>query len=510
MDRDNELARARRENDLLRKLLAISDATDVSALIGEALPIAVEATGASIGYLEIQDLSSDSDCAEWWITHGVAKADESALREAVSRGVIAESIATESTLETPSAQLDPRFSERRSVQLGRIEAVLCVPIGNSPAVGALYLQGDEDHGPFDSHARRAAESFAEQISRQVGRILAQARSCDAPDPTQEWRERVDAEPLIGRSRAVATLLQEIVNVSALDVGVLLTGESGTGKSLVARMIHDNSKRKGGPFIDINCGAIPEGLVESELFGAVPGAHSTATRRIIGKVGAADRGTLFLDEVGELHLTAQAKLLHLLQSRQYFPLGSSEPETANIRVVAATNTDLEQLMREGRFRDDLFYRLHVIALRVPSISERSEDIFDLARHFSDLASETHGLPHYSFSPQAADALQHAEWPGNVRQLAHCVEAAVVRAAGSGDRRLEMRHVFPGSGQHEADAADSPTFQEATRNFQAALLARTLAETGWNVRETSKRLDLARSHVYALIRGFGLKRAQGPPQ
>jgi len=504
MDVHVELERARRENQLLTRLLALADATDVGALLKEALPIIVQAAGATIGYLEIHDLGADGDGPDWYIAHGVPAAEMDDLRKVVSRGIIVHAMATEKTIDTPAALLDPRFSERPSVQVGRIEAVLCVPVGAGPACGALYLQGDEEAGPFDGHARRAAETFALQISRQVNRILAQAPSGPVEDPTAIWRARVHANPIVGRSRAVANLLQEIAQVSALDVGVLLTGESGTGKSLVARVIHDNSKRKSEAFVQLNCGAIPEGLVESELFGAVAGAHSTASKRMLGKVAAAERGTLFLDEIAELQPSAQAKLLHLLQSREYFPLGSDRPERANIRVIAATNTDLQERMEEGRFREDLFYRLHVLPVRTPSLAERPEDIDDLARHFASLASETHGLPRFDFSPKAMEALCYAEWPGNIRQLGHCVEAAVVRAVGCGDRRIELRHVFPERASDDGDPDRSPTFQEATRSFQSNLLARTLAETGWNVSETSRRLELARSHVYSLIRAFGIER------
>jgi len=504
MDVHVELERARRENQLLTRLLVLADETDVGALLGEALPIIVEATGATIGYLEIHDLTSDVDGPDWYIAHGVPAASVDDLRRVVSRGIIARAMATEQTIDTPAAVLDPRFAERPSVQIGRIEAVLCVPVGASPASGALYLQGAEGSGAFDGHARRAAETFALQISRQVSRILAQRSGGEREDPTAIWRARVNAGAIIGRSRAIAGLLEEIAQVSALDVGVLLTGESGTGKSLVARVIHENSKRKGEAFVELNCGAIPEGLVESELFGAVAGAHSTANRRMPGKVAAAERGTLFLDEIGDLQPSAQAKLLQLLQSRDYFPLGADRPERANIRVIAATNTDLQERMEEGRFREDLYYRLHVLPVRTPALAERTEDVVELAKHFATLASETHGLPRFELSPKAAEALCHAEWPGNVRQLAHCIEAAVVRAAGSGDRRIELRHVFPERGRQGADPDRTPSFQEATRSFQANLLARTLGETGWNVSETSRRLELARSHVYALIRAFNLER------
>jgi Nif-specific regulatory protein len=233
-------------------------------------------------------------------------------------------------------------------------------------------------------------------------------------------------------------------------------------------------------------------VESELFGALPGAHSTATRRVEGKVASAEGGTLMLDEIGELSLGAQAKLLQLLQSKEYFPLGANKAERADVRVIAATNTDLQQAVGERRFREDHFFRLQVLPIRMPSLAERREDIADLAAAFCLAASSRHGLSRLELSPGALRAAESAEWPGNVRQLENCIQAAVIRAAGEHAERVERQHIFP-----DAPAGREPdtalTFQEATRRFQCDLLRRTLEDTQWNVVETARRLDLARSHI-----------------
>jgi Nif-specific regulatory protein len=271
------------------------------------------------------------------------------------------------------------------------------------------------------------------------------------------------------------------------------------------VIHENSARAAHPIVELNCAALPEGLVESELFGAMPGAHSGATRKIEGKVAAADRGTLFLDEVGDLSAPAQAKVLQLIAAKEYYPLGATRPVHADVRVIAATNVDLERAVAERRFREDLYYRLHVVPLRVPSLDERRDDIALLATHFCEDAIRRHGLPRRSLSPNALRALEAAEWPGNVRQLAHAVEASVVRSANERGTQIEAVHLFPGSARPapvETDGWD--TFQGATRRFQADLLRQALESNGWNVLETARRLDLARSHVYKLISAFGLER------
>src|SRR5581483_361599 len=257
---------------------------------------------------------------------------------------------------------------------------------------------------------------------------------------------------------------------------------------------------GRPFVEVNCGALPEPLFENELFGAMAGAHATADRRREGKVAAAEHGTLFLDEVGDLDIGAQKKLLQFLQSKEYYPLAGTKPIRADVRVIAASNHDLAAAVREHRFREDLFYRLQVVPVRVPSLAERREDIVELAEYFCHSACEHHHLARVTISRGGLRALQTAEWPGNVRQLQHVVEAAVIRAAGDSAQQLERDHLFAAG----ADPATPVTFQEATRRFQASLLRDTLEGSGWNVVEAARRLDLARSHVYKLIRAFGLER------
>jgi Nif-specific regulatory protein len=255
-------------------------------------------------------------------------------------------------------------------------------------------------------------------------------------------------------------------------------------------------------VELNCAAFPDELIESELFGALPGSHSTARERRPGKVAAAEKGTLLLDDVGELSAAAQAKLLQLLQSKTYYPLGANEPVRADVRLIAATNADLDVAVADGRFREDLLYRLRVLPVRVPSLAERRVDVAELARHFSAEACERHGLALPELSAPALRAVESAEWPGNVRQLAHAMEAAAIRANGEGARRIERWHVFPESDPSAEQDAES--FQEATRRFQRDHLRAVLDETGWNVTETARRLDLSRSHLYNLINAFGLRR------
>jgi Nif-specific regulatory protein len=494
-------ARVRRERDLYRRLLDLGCQEELEPFLHEALALIVEATGALRGYLELHD---DRGGPGWSIAHALSEEQLEDVRRAISRGIIAEALATGRTVVTACAQSDPRFTGLESVQASRIEAVLCAPVGAAPPRGVIYLQGPQRPGSFSEDDQRCAEALARHLAPLADRVVARYRATAAADPTARFRAQLRLEAMVGRSAALADLLQQVASVAPLNVTVLLTGDSGTGKSQLARIIHENGPRAGGPFVELSCAALPDTLVESELFGALPGAHSTASRRIEGKVAAADHGTLFLDEIAELSPGAQAKLLQLLHAKEYYPLGATRPVRADVRLIAATNTDLEQAVADRRFREDLFYRIHVLPVRLPTLAERREDIALLAAHFAAEASRRHGLPRLELSPNAIRALEAADWPGNVRQLEHAVEAAVIRAAGEHAAQVEVKHLFSGSPRRGAPEAE--TLQDATRRFQAEFLRQALEANGWNVIETARRLDVARSHVYKLINAFGLERTQ----
>ena len=311
--------------------------------------------------------------------HGCSPEEAGTFRAGISQGVITKTIATRTTVRSVSALDDARFRDRNSVRLNQIQAVLCAPIHAGSYVGVIYLQEREIPGPFTEDDRLRAESFARQIAPFAERLLLRRRLKTGTDPTAPHRQKLRADEVIGCGDAMARVLREVVLAAPINVGVLMTGATGTGKTMVARLLHKNSTRSDGPFIELNCAALPETLLESELFGAMPGAHSTATRRIEGKVAAAERGTLFLDEVGEISLGVQSKLLQLLQDKEYYPLGATKVVRANVRVIAATNVDLKGAVARRTFREDLFYRLNVLSIRMPSLSERPEDIPELVRH-----------------------------------------------------------------------------------------------------------------------------------
>jgi Nif-specific regulatory protein len=487
------------ERDLYRRLLDLGTNEDAESFLREALGLVLQVSAARRGYIELLD---DGEVAAA-IVEGFSDVDMENVRAALSRGVIAQALATGHTIVSASALDDPRFSSLESVKANRIEAVLCAPIGADPPIGVVYIQDRIEPGPFSEDDRKRAELFARHLAPFAERLVLRRRA-RGPDPTRPLRDALDLGALAGRSESLARVLREVAAVTRSKVTVLLTGPSGTGKTRMARIIHQNSPRRDKPFVEVNCATLPESLVESELFGAMPGAHSTATRKITGKVEAADGGTLFLDDVAELPLGAQAKLLQLLQSLEYFPLGAAKPVRADVRIIAATNVDLRAAVDNRTFREDLLYRLQIVPIRVPPLAERRDDVHELVQMFVARSCEVHALAALGISPGALRAAELADWPGNVRQLENALEAAVLRASSEGATTIEIAHLFPEDSG--AGAEEAYTFQAATRKFQGALVRRTLEETGWNVIEAAKRLDVARSHIYNLIRVHGLERDQ----
>jgi Nif-specific regulatory protein len=502
---DDRVENLVRERDLYRQLLELASQDDPETFLDKALSLFIDAAGARRGCLELRDPMDRAENATLFIKRGM---DDDELSDGFSRSVISETLATGETVLTASALADPRFHNQRSVRAQRLEAVLCAPIGIRPVLGVIYLQDRMSPGSFTAEDRERAELFSRHVATFAERLLAHRRRALEQDKTQPLRQRLKIDNVVGTSEALAAALQQVALIAPLNIGVLLTGSSGTGKTQLARAIHDNSPRVSGPFLELNCAALNDELVENELFGSVAGGHSTATKRVVGKVEAAEGGTLFLDEIGELPTRSQAKLLQLLQSGLYYAVGASTPSKANVRVIAATNADLAAAVTEKRFREDLYFRLCAFPIHIPSLAERREDIAPLALHFCKYVCETNDFPAMELSAGAVLALEHADWPGNVRELAHVVGQGVVRAHGENRLRVERQHLFPADRGNSTKPAEraSLTFHEATRRFQEQFLSEALERAGWNVAAVARSLDLTRGHVYNLMATF---RVQRPP-
>ena len=311
---------------------------------------------------------------------------------------------------------------------------------------------------------------------------------------EDWRSGI-----ITRSSAMEDLLAQAQRVAASDASVCIFGASGTGKELLARAIHRSSRRARKPFVAVNCGAIPEGLLESELFGHRKGSFTGATQDRQGLFQAVQGGTLFLDEVGDMPLALQVKLLRALEDRVVRPVGSNETIPIDVRIISATHRRLEERIASGEFREDLYYRLNVVKLAVPALSERREDVPLLARHFLERLAQRYGRPRLAFSREALELLVSAPWPGNVRQLLNVVEQSVA---------LSATEVIPASLVSQAlDAGDSvlTPLDEARRAFERDYLIRILKITAGNVTHAARLAGRNRTEFYRLLERHALEPA-----
>jgi two-component system nitrogen regulation response regulator NtrX len=317
------------------------------------------------------------------------------------------------------------------------------------------------------------------------------------------------EPLLGDGPAMTRLREEIHRAGASESRVLISGESGVGKELVALALHRASPRAAGPFIEVNGAAIPDELIESELFGHVKGSFTGALDDRKGKWEQADRGTLFLDEIGDMSARTQAKILRAIQDGKITPVGGSRTIATDVRIVAATNRDLPAMIRAGTFREDLYFRLAVIPLRVPPLSERPEDVPVLVSYFAGQLSKRRGRRPKTFTPAALEALARRRWPGNVRELQNVVERLVLMSPGPTVDVDELPPEADGLERRGGDAGalrPGQTLAEARDTFERQVVARVLAETRGNVSRAAERLGLDRTTLHRRLRGWGLETAR----
>ena len=315
------------------------------------------------------------------------------------------------------------------------------------------------------------------------------------------RDTSNAKRPVGRNRAFLEVVRLAETVAPTDSTVLITGESGTGKEVIARFIHERSERESGPFISINCGALPENLLESELFGHVKGSFTGAVRDKEGLLVAAEGGTFFLDEVGEMSPALQVKLLRAIQEREVVPVGATDPVDIDVRIIAATNRDLEQEIRRGTFRSDLYYRLNVISLHLPPLRERPEDVALLAEHFLHALAEDKGGTPRTLTPDALSALQAYEWPGNVRELENALERAAILSKGDAVDvdALPSRITNPESAPL---VSERPHTNPTLELIERAYILWVLQAEGGNKARAAEVLGIDPSTLYRKLNRYGM--------
>lgn len=316
---------------------------------------------------------------------------------------------------------------------------------------------------------------------------------------------VDRYEIVGSSQAIKGVLQVVEKVAPTPARVLITGDNGTGKELVARAIHRLSPRAAQPFVEVNCAAIPSELIESELFGHMKGSFTGAFADRPGKFEQADGGTLFLDEVGDMSAAAQAKVLRALEEGVVTRIGATKPIKVDVRVIAATNKSLEDEIGKGRFREDLYYRLNVVPAEVPPLRSRKEDIPSLVEKFNKSLTATFGMKLKEFSADALRDLTNRDWPGNVRELRNAVERLLILSSGDTITATDVARLGGQSqGVELGDLMACDTFEDFKQEAEKAFLKAKLSENGWNVSETARRLAMPRSNLYKKIEKYSLER------
>jgi two-component system, NtrC family, nitrogen regulation response regulator NtrX len=382
---------------------------------------------------------------------------------------------------------------------------------HDPTACVVMVSG---HGTIETAVeatRRGAYDFLEK-PLDTDRLLLTIRNALQQRGLLEENQRLRGEvesryEIVGRSFAIRALLDRIEKVAPTDARVLITGENGTGKELVARAIHRLSARADAHFVEVNCAAIPSELIESELFGHMKGSFTGAHADRAGKFEQANGGTLFLDEIGDMSLAAQAKALRALQEGIITRVGGEKPIRVDVRVIAATNKALDDEIATGRFREDLYHRLNVVPIHVPPLRERREDVPMLVRHFAGKAVEEQRLPLRDFSAGALDLLARLDWSGNVRELRNTVERLLILGRGGDVTEPDVERLVGGAQPGDALSAEmlnAGTFAEFKERAERAYILAKLRDHDWNVSETARTIEMPRSNLYKKIERYGLVR------
>ena len=482
----------------IRKLYQFSEkllvTRDVQQLLEVLLDGVIESTGADKGFvILLRDKQTEVRAArnlrQESIPDGVRQLSDS---------IIAKVVETRRPLIVHNALDDASFKGALSVMNLRLCSVMCAPlIAGGELLGLIYLGNDQVAHLFDPRSLDVLSVFAAQASLILQAALAlETLRTDNAELEKRLKHQRFGE-IIGSCPSMLEVFRKVQKVAPTDISVLITGETGTGKELIAREIHNRSPRASGPFVVINCGAIPENLMESELFGHVRGSFTGAVATRDGKFQAANKGTLFLDEVGELPLTLQVKLLRALQERTVTKVGDSRAERVDIRVLAATNRDLEDEIRAGRFREDLYYRLNVVNVFLPPLRERGDDVGVIAKLLLQKYAQEMNTAVKGFTPNALIAVRKYDWPGNVRQLENRIKKALVLCDKSlvGPEDLDLR---------EENLQATLPLDKAKEEFQRKYILEVLERNNGNRTKTARDLGVDPRTIFRYLEKEG-----GPP-
>ncbi len=475
-----EIAGLRKLHNFSNDLMA---SRSVDELLEQLLDSVIELTGAARGVVLLVDPQSNK--GETPRVRASRNVQREAIQDAtgtISDSIVRQVIETRRPVIVSDALSDTTFGKSESVIALSLSSVMCVPLSSQgEVIGALYVGNDEVKHLFTRGQLDLLTIFAAQASLILqNAMLVTALRADKEKLESELADKRFGQ-IIGACPSMMEVFHRLQKVAATDISVLITGETGTGKELIAHEIHRRSQRSNGPFIVVNCGAIPENLIESEMFGHVRGAFTGAIASRPGKFQAADGGTLFLDEIGELPLQLQVKLLRAIQERVVYRVGDSKPERCDIRIVCATHRNLDEMIREGSFREDLYYRLNVVNLWLPPLRERGDDVLIIAKTLLTKYADELGSPVKGLSPQALAAIRRYPWPGNVRQLENRIKKALVLC----DRNLLSPEDLDLA---ERELPSIMPLEKAKEDFQRKYVLEVLERNNGNRTQTARDLGV----------------------
>ena len=468
--------------EAMEKLEAFSERLfgtyEVERLLEQVMDDVIELSRADKGFL----ILLDGDLPTVKVARNIERKALDQNQVAFSDSIVQKVLASRRAVIVSDALHDREFSGSTSIINLRLCSVMAVPLMNrGTQLGLIYVGNDNIVNLFRPYQLDVLRVFATQASLVIANaLLVNELKGDKARLEKELADTRFGE-IIGSCDSMRDIYAKINKVSSTDINVLVDGETGTGKELIAKEIHKRSNRAKGPFVTINCGAIPENLLESELFGHMRGAFTGAVATTVGKFQAADGGTLFLDEVGEMPMALQVKLLRAIQEKQITRVGDSRPMTINIRILAATNRDLAIEVKEGRFREDLFYRLNVVKLTLPPLRKRGEDVVLIGRYLLQRYGKEFGSSVRGFTTDAMRAMRQYEWPGNIRELENRIKKAIVFADGPllGPELLDL---------DEVALKEVLTLLEAKEQFQRQYINEVLRLNNGNRTKTAKDLDV----------------------
>ena len=497
-------------NCLYQVTRALSATLDLKAALKEVMDILAHTMGMKRGTVTI--LKPYSTELQIEVAHGLTAEARKRGRYRLGEGITGRVVSTGEPLVVPKIAEDPRFLNKTRTRSGTKNSetgFICVPIKDgSRTIGALSVDKlFSGKGALEDDLQLLTV-ISSLISQSVVRLQAahaerEALLAENRKLKRALSEKYEIKNIIGKSGRMQEVFDLVLRVAESNATVLLRGESGTGKSLIAKAIHFNCSRRKGPFVIVNCSAIPESLIESELFGHERGAFTGAVSRKSGKFEQAKGGTIFLDEIGELPHHVQVKLLNVIQDKEFQPLGSSRTIKADVRIIAATNRNLEEAMESGHFREDLYYRLNVFPVYLPPLRDRRTDIPLLAEHFMKKFARDNNKNIVRISQPAIDALLQFQWPGNVRELQNCMERAVLICD---EEVLRIHHLPPSlqfhdmSDQEVGNAKKSLT--DMVAHFEKELIVEALSETGGNQTKAAKQLDTSLRIINYKIKKYGI--------